>query len=173
MDHNARLTQARAQLAQVRIDALLVTQLANIRYLCGFSGSSGTLVISEQQSVFFTDGRYSEQAREEVRGARIRILKGKSALEAATAWLCRQSRIRRIGIEPSHLSVADRSSLARSLRPGTRLVESPPIVERLRMIKDSDEIAKIRDACHLGVELFDRVLRVLRAGVRESEVAGE
>jgi len=173
MGHNARLTHARTQLAQIRIDALLITQLANIRYLCGFSGSTGALVISERQTVFFTDGRYSEQAREEVRGAGIRIRKGKSALVAAAEWLCRQSRIRRIGIEPSHLSVADRTSLARSLRPGARLVESPPIVERLRMIKDSDEIAKIRDACHLGVDLFDRVLRVLRGGVRESDVAGE
>src|SRR5215469_9058397 len=173
MDNNARLTRARAQLAQIRMDVLLVTQLANIRYLCGFSGSSGALVISERQSVFFTDGRYSEQAREEVRGACIRILKGKSALAAATEWLCSQSKIRRIGIEPSHLSVADGTSLARSLRPRAKLVESPPIVERLRMIKDSDEIVKIRAACHLGVELFDRVLKVLRAGIRESEVAGE
>ena len=173
MGHNARLTRARAQLVQIHIDALLVTQLANIRYLCGFSGSSGAMVISERQSVFFTDGRYGEQAREEVRGARITILKGKSALMAAAEWLGGQSKIRRIGIEPSHLTVADRTSLARSLPPGARLVESPPIVERLRMIKDSDEIAKIRAACHLGVELFERVWRVLRAGVRESEVAGE
>ena len=173
MDHNARLTQARAQLAQVRIDALLVMQLANIRYLCGFSGSSGALVISERQSVFFTDGRYREQAREEVRGAGVRILKGKSALVAATEWLCGQPKIRRIGIEPTHLSVADRTSLARSLRPGARLVGSPPIVERLRLIKDSDEVVKLRAAGHLGVKLFDRVLQVLRAGVRESEVAGE
>jgi Xaa-Pro aminopeptidase len=173
MDFKGRLQRTRVELHKNRVDALLVTHLPNIRYLCGFSGSSGALVVGERQTIFFTDGRYTEQAREEVHGARIRVLKGKSALAAATEWLREQSQVRRIGIEPSHLIVAERNTLAKSLRRGAKLVEAPPMVERLRMIKDSDEIAKIRAACHLGVELFDRVLTVLRAGVRESEVAGE
>ena len=173
MDFKGRLQRTRAELHRYRFDALLITHLPNIRYLCGFTGSSGVLVVSEQQSVFFTDGRYTEQAREEVSGARIRILKGKSALAAATEWLSGRPKTRRIGIEPTHLTVAERKSLARSLGRGAKLVDAHPIAEQLRMIKDSDEISHIRAACHLGVGLFERVSSTLRIGVRESEVAGE
>jgi len=173
MDFRARLLRAQSELSKHHLDALLVTHLPSVHYLCGFSGSAGVLVVSGKKALFFTDGRYTEQAREEVRGATIQILKGRTALAATTDWLSRQDAIRRIGIETSHLTVADRDTLVKALPRGARLVEAPPIVDRLRMVKDSEEIAKIRAACHLGVELFGRVQKSLRPGVAESEVAGE
>jgi Xaa-Pro aminopeptidase len=173
MDYKDRLHRVQPEFSKHRLDALLVTHLPNIRYLCGFTGSAGALVVGQRKAVFFTDGRYTDQAHEEVRGAVIKILKGKSALLATTDWLKRQSGIRRIGIEPDHLTVAERNVVSAALPRGARLVEAPPIVDRLRMIKDSDEIRKIRAACHLGVELFGHLLKVLRPGVAESEVAGE
>jgi Xaa-Pro aminopeptidase len=172
MDDKARLKRAQEEILKVRLDALLVTHLPNLRYLCEFSGSAGVLIVGEGGATFFTDGRYTEQAREEVRGAAIRILKGKSALAAATEWLGRQSRVRRIGIETAHLTIADRNTFAKALPRGARLVEAPPIVERLRMVKDEEEVAKIRAACHLGVKLFAQLTEALRPGVAESEAAG-
>jgi Xaa-Pro aminopeptidase len=173
MDYKYRIQRTRASFPEKRLDALLVTHLPNIRYLCGFSGSAAVLVVGERQNLFFTDGRYTEQSQEEVRGATIKILNGKSALAAATAWLGRQTGIRRVGIDPLHLTIAERKILAAALPRGSKLVEAPPIIERLRMTKDSGEIAKIRAACHLGVELFERILKVVHSGVQESEVAGE
>jgi Xaa-Pro aminopeptidase len=173
MDFEDRLQRARTGLRKTRLHALLVTHLPNIRYLCGFTGSAAVLVVGERQNLFFTDGRYTEQSQEEVRGVTIKILNGKSALAAATGWLGRQAAIRRVGIDPLHLTIAERKVLAPAVPRGAKLVEAPPIVERLRMTKDSGEIAKIRDACQLGVELFGRVLQVVRPGVQESEVAGE
>jgi len=173
MDYKGRVQRAREGLTTHRVDALLMTHLPNIRYLCGFSGSAGVLLLGERSTVFFTDGRYTEQAREEVTGATVKILKGKSALAAAMGWLTRQSAIRRIGIEASHLTVADRNTVAKAMPRGVRLIEVPPIIERLRMVKDAEEIAKIRAACHLGVRLFDHALKSLRPGIAESEVAGE
>jgi Xaa-Pro aminopeptidase len=172
MDYKARLQHTQDEILKVGLGALLVTHLPNIRYLCGFTGSAGVLIVSEGGVTFFTDGRYSEQARGEVRGAVVRILKGKSALAAATEWLARRSRMRRIGIETAHLTIADRNAFAKALPRGARLVEAPAIVEQLRMVKDADEVAGIRSACHLGVKLFAQLTKALRPGIAESEAAG-
>jgi Xaa-Pro aminopeptidase len=173
MDYKSRMARARLGLEQNRLDALLVTHLPNIVYLCGFTGSAGVQIVGQRESVFFTDGRYTEQAHEEVKGARIKILPGKSALAAAAEWIAKQKSWKRIGIDASHLTVAERGAYAKSVRGGAKLVEAPAIVERMRMVKDPAEIAKIRAACHLGVALFDRLLEVVRAGVSETQVAGE
>ena len=173
MDVKLRVEAVRNAFPGKRLDALLVTHLPNIRYLCGFGGSAAVMVVGKRQNLFFTDGRYTEQSREEVRGSKIRIVKGKSPLAAAAEWLTRQSDLRRVGIDAFHLSLAERKVFAASLPKGSKLVEAPPIVERLRMTKDADEILKIRASCHLGVELFQRVLQVIRPGVLESEIAGQ
>src|SRR5713226_3281380 len=136
MDYKGRLARARLALDQSRLDALLITHLPNIRYLCGFTGSAGVLVISQRDSVFFTDGRYTQQAQEEVKGARIRIRKGKPALAAAAEWLAQQRSWRRIGIDAAHLMVAERSAFAKALPDKTRLVDAPAIVEQMRMVKE-------------------------------------
>ena len=173
MDYSGRMRRAQQSLENARLDALIVTHLPNVRYLCGFTGSAAILVITERGSLLFSDGRYSEQAREEVRAARIRILKGKSALAGALEWLSKESRLKRVGIEPAHLSVAERDTLAGSIGRGARLVNAPPIIDRMRMVKDEAEIDLIRKACHLGVGLFSRLQQVARAGASETGVAGE
>src|ERR1700688_40193 len=133
MDHQVPLARARLALAPARLDALLVTHLPNIAYLCGFAGSAGVLIINKRDGVFFTDGRYTQQAREEVKGARIKILRGKSALAAASEWLAQQKSWRRIGIDAAHFTVAERNAFAKSLPGKARLVEAPAIVEQMRM----------------------------------------
>ena len=177
MDHRGRLTRARLALERGRLDALVVTHLPNITYLCGFTGSAGVLIIGtgqdQRETVFFTDGRYTQQAHEEVKASRIKILPGKSALVAASEWLAQQASWRRIGVDAAHLTITERNLFAKPLRGKARLVEAPAIVEQMRMIKDPGEVAKIRAACHLGAALFDRLLEVVRPGVPETEVAGE
>jgi Xaa-Pro aminopeptidase len=175
MDYKGRLTRVRLALVPSHLDALLVTHLPNIAYLCGFTGSAGVLIVGQsvRDSVFFTDGRYTQQARQQVKGARVKILPGKSAPAAASEWLALQKPWRRIGIDAAHLTVAERRAFAKSLPGKARLVEAPAIVEQMRMIKDREEVARIRAACHLGVALFDRILEVVRPGVAETQVAGD
>ncbi len=86
MDHRGRQQRLQNSLSAIRLDALLVTHPSNVRYLCGFTGSAGVLVITEKNRVFFTDGRYVEQARAEVQSARI-VIARKGLLAAAAAWL--------------------------------------------------------------------------------------
>ncbi len=172
MDHKGRLVSARLALDKSRMHALVITHLPNVHYLCGFTGSAGALVISKRGSILFTDGRYTEQARAEVKSAKVKIVR-EPALTAAGDWLSSQGSLGRIGIEPAHVSVAERNVLSKAVRRGSKLVEAPPIVEQMRMIKDADEIGRIRAACGLGNDLFGVLLQAVRPSARELQVAGE
>ena len=175
MNYLARQKKLREQLASSRLDALLVSPLPNIRYLCGFTGSAGLLLLAEQGGVFFTDVRYDTQAREEVKGAKV-VIARKALLSAIGEWVASQgkkSRIQTIGTDAEHLTVAERKRAADALPSSVRLKDAPPLVERARMVKDADELESIRAAVKLGASLFDRALEVLRPGIKESEVAAE
>jgi Xaa-Pro aminopeptidase len=177
MDHRTRQQRLQNSLSPHRLDTLLVTHPPNLRYLCGFTGSSGALLLTATKRVFITDGRYTEQARVEVRSAQI-VIARQGLLPAAAAWLsAHQKKGRRapskIGIEGEHMTVASRSLLAGILPSSIRLRSAPPLVEIARMLKDEEEIGCIRSAVLLGASLFDRALEVIRPGVREAEVAAE
>ena len=165
----------REQLARNRLDALLIGHLPNIQYLCGFTGSAGFLLLTEAGSFFFTDVRYDTQAREQVEGAKV-IIGHKALVNVVGDWLAvRAKRVRRwaIGIEAEHITVSESKQLAALLPKGLGLKGAPAIVERLRMVKDQDELRRIREAVQLGARLFERALEVLHPGVKESEVAAE
>jgi Xaa-Pro aminopeptidase len=175
MNFLARQNKLRGQLASAGLDALLVSHLPNIRYLCGFTGSAGLLLVEEAGSVFVTDVRYATQARQEVKGAKVLIARKTllNALGERIGARGRRSRGRTIGIEAEHLTVAEKKRLADLLPSGLRIKNAPALAERARMVKDDDELGLIRAAVQLGATLFDRGLEVLRPGVREAEVAAE
>jgi len=175
MDHAGRQTRLQKLLAVHRLGALLITHPANVHYLCGFTGSAGALVITETRAVFFTDGRYTEQARTEIHGPRTFVSR-KSPLASAGHWLATDGQkmgLKAVGIEGEHLTVAEHIRLKEALPSGIRLRVAPPLVERARMVKDEDEIALLRAAAVLGASLFDVALRAIRPGVKENEVAAE
>ncbi len=175
MDFSARQKKLREHLATTRFDALLISHLRNIRYLCGFTGSAGLLLVEEGGSVFFTDVRYDTQAHEEVKGAKVVIAK-KAVLSALGEFLkARRKRARgwAIGLEAEHFTIAEKKRLAQVTPAGVRLKDAPSMVERARMIKDADELQQIRAAVCLGAKLFDRAVEVIRPGVKETEVAAE
>jgi len=176
MDYKGRQRRLQDSLPSNRLDGLLVTHLPNIRYLCGFTGSAGALLISDKKNMFFTDGRYRTQARAEVQGCTVVVSK-KGPLVACADWLraskSRSRMRRRIGIESEHFTVAERTRLAAILPRDSLLRPAPALIERSRMVKDVEEIAQIRSAVLLGADLFDIILKTIRPGVRESEVAAE
>ena len=172
MDYRLRQTNLRVELARIRVDALLVSHLPNIRYLCGFTGSAGLLLVEETGCVFFTDSRYDRQAREQVLGARV-VVSNKNLLVALADWTQRKKSKRRqtIGIEAGHVTVAEKKRLSALLLSSQKLKDAPALVERARMVKDEDELDCIREAVCLGAMLFERALEVIRPGIREVEVA--
>jgi Xaa-Pro aminopeptidase len=159
-------------LADKRLDALLVTHLPNVRYLTGFSGSAGVLLIAQKgKPIFITDGRYTSQAHEQVQGAKVIIGKG-PALDAAAQQIVRQ-KLASVGIESDHMAVSLRTHLARLLPKRTKLKETSSLVENIRLIKDAGELAAIERAVKLGADIFKVALRTIKPGVRETEVAAE
>jgi Xaa-Pro aminopeptidase len=175
MNFAARQKKLREHLATTRFDGLLISHLPNIRYLCGFTGSAGLLLVEEAGSVFFTDVRYDTQAHEEVKSAKV-VIARKAVLPSLGDFLGgRRKRARKwtIGIEAEHFTIAEKQRLTKVRPSGVTLKNAPSIVERARMVKDGDELNRIRAAVALGAKLFDRALEVLRAGVKETEVAAE
>jgi Xaa-Pro aminopeptidase len=175
VNYSSRQNQLRNHLATTRFDALLITHLPNIRYLCGFSGSAGFLLIDESASTFITDVRYDPQARQEVKAAKVVIAHQPILRELADqiARRRKKSRPTAIGVEGEHMTLAENKKLTDLLPSRVRLRPSAAVVERARMVKDADELQSIRAAVQLGATLFDRALEVLRPGVRETEVAAE
>lgn len=155
-------------------DALLITSLPDVRYLCGFTGSNAALALAGRKAVLFTDGRYTTQAREEAAGTKVVIAK-KSALRQACAWLDSQG-VASCAFDPARTSVADlalmRSGVgAKKRRSFFKSIANP--VARLREVKDAEEIARIRAAASLGCRLYDRMLGIMAAGMSERAVAAE
>ncbi len=171
MDYRRRQRQVREQMERLHLDGLLVTHLPNIRYLTGFTGSSGALVVAASRSAFFTDGRYTTQARDEVQGARVTIAKG-ALLKAAAGWIG-ERKLRAVGFESERMTVAERSRLARVLPKRARLRATSGAVEGLRMIKEEEELEQIQAAVVLASSLFDGVVQRIVPGALESEIAGE
>jgi Xaa-Pro aminopeptidase len=181
MDRTGRLRRLRLEIEQHDLDSLLVTHLPNIQYLCGFTGSSAALLITDRDSILFTDGRYRTQAKAEVKGAKI-IIAPKSPALVAAEWLAAEKKTKTktkkkkqsttiLGIESDYLTVSLRDRLASLLKGKARLRSAPPLVQRARMIKDAAEIERIRRAVELGASLFQIACRKIHPGISEVEVA--
>ena len=166
-----RIRKVCRKLAGHKVDALLVTNPTNCRYLTGFVSSNPYLLITASgHSLFLTDGRYIEAAEKQVEADAVRLL-GKDAFKSVADGL-KGHRVRRLGFEAEHLSHARALKLiealgARRCRPLTGVVES------VRAVKEPDEIAAIRRAVRLGERGFRHILPLLRPGVRERDIAIE
>jgi len=165
------------------IAAVLVTHLPDVRYLCGFTGSSAALAVTRRAARLFTDGRYTVQAAEEVRGAQLEIVPSNAAV-TAVRWLAAQLAAQvsvgdaspKIGFDPTHTTVAELERWKAALPVARRRKLLAPVgslVEQLRQIKDDDELSVMTEAAALGDGLFEHLLAFIRPGMAEAEVAAE
>jgi Xaa-Pro aminopeptidase len=152
-----------------RLDAILFTSLANIRYLCGFSGSDGALLLTRDESLFLCDSRYTTQAADEVCGAEVREF---SAKFEAICSLIAEKGVRRFGIEATHMLVSDFRLLSEKL-DGCELVGIGAALDSIRSRKDRAEIEALGRVAALASDSLAAVLSLLAPGVRESEFALE
>ncbi|WP_280348013.1 M24 family metallopeptidase [Nocardia neocaledoniensis] len=175
-DHAARRGALRSLLVENGVDALLVTDLVNIRYLTGFTGSNAVLLVhswdmrgAEERTVIGTDGRYSAQVAAQVPDLRAEISRAtaRRILELAGEW-----QLGRVGFESHVVTVAEHQSFVEQ-RTGLQLVPTNGLVEQLRMVKDAYEVAQLRAACAAAdaglASLLERGL--LRPGRTERQVA--
>ncbi len=164
-----RRDRIRARLSELDADAMLVTKLVNVRYLSGFSGSAGVLLVGDED-VFFTDSRYDEQSAREVPDAR-RVVPPSNQEKVLAAEITGAG-VKRLAVEAQHATLA----MARTWRenmPGVELVETTGVVEELRKVKDRAEIEAMRRAATIGDEALLEALCRVREGMTEVELAAE
>ena len=170
MNYPARQKKFAQTLIDERLSGFVVTHPPNLRYLCGYTGSNGLLLVLDGRPVFFTDGRYTQQARQEVRGAHVVIAKG-TLLEAA-ARIIGARRTAAIGFEADHTTVLAGKDLSRLGHKRITWKPTAGLIMRLRLIKDEDELSILRDAVGLGAAVYENAMHSIQPGTSESEVAG-
>jgi Xaa-Pro aminopeptidase len=163
--------QAVAQrLAEHKIDVLLVSSSPNVRYLSGYEGSNGLMLIAARESHFFTDPRY-KLAVSDMPGCHVHVIKG-PLLPAAVAILKRK-KLKLIGIESAWLSFQDYTKLKELLPLGSSLQTVAGLIEALRMVKSPAEIDLIRKSVQVNSKAYARTLKRVKTGVQEQEIAAE
>ncbi len=165
----SRISRLRRLLKREGLDGFIVTGPANLRYLCGYTGSNGLLLVTLKKAVFYTDFRYAEQVRAEVRGCRSKVLTRDlfSGFPSEDA-----GGVRRIGIEENLLTVGRYRMLKKRL-PRARVVPSGDLVLELRRTKDPAEAETIARAQRITDAVFAKTLELVRPGVTENELALE
>jgi Xaa-Pro aminopeptidase len=161
----------RERLSKAKLDALLVTHPANWYYLTGFTGESGVLVVGQKGTSLITDGRFTTQAREETSAIRLVLQKG--SLMQSTGQFLKGAGARRIGFDPTRMTVAQLRLLLKASGSTVRWVSAPGLVEALRIRKEPAELALMRQAAIMAGEVVTGAIKLLKIGVTENEVAAE
>jgi Xaa-Pro aminopeptidase len=150
------------------LKAILFTDLKNIRYLCGFSGSEGALLIAEDRAWFLCDSRYTAQATDEVHGAEVKEC-GSVRIDVIVA-LADEFGLDRIGFEASHTTVSSFRRLTEKL-DRFALIEIGSSLDEVRSCKDGAEIDLIRSVATLSSQALTAVLQMIKPGVQEVDIA--
>lgn len=167
---NDRVTRLRGLLARTNGDALLVTTPVNRRYLTGFTGSAGVVLVTHDRAVLVTDFRYVEQAPQQAKG--FEIIQHGLSMNETIADVLKQWGVRALLFEEANVTFASYRALESALG-FLRLEPAGGLVEQLRMIKDEGEIAIMQEAADLADRAFAHILDYIKPGVKESAVALE
>lgn len=165
MSHEVRQARMDEVLAAEGLDALIVTDLTNVRYLSGYVGTNGILVIGPGRRVLLTDSRYLSDARERTRGVDV-VLAGRDLMDRLADAVPRG----RVGVEAEQVSMARHDRFAARLS-GVELAATSGLVEGIRCIKEPGEIASIREAARIADGAYGRLLDEGFGGRTEAEVA--
>src|SRR6516164_8158408 len=157
-------------LAERKLDALLVAFSPNLRYLSGFTGSNGSLLVMPDRAILFTDPRYQIQAAQEV-SCQVRIAKG-PLVDSIAASISRL-RLRHIGYEPPRMTCDWFESLDKRIPSRASLEPVTGWIEEFRTIKSPGELERIRRSVETNSCAFEQVLRRVRPGITEQDLAAE
>jgi Xaa-Pro aminopeptidase len=168
----SRIHRLRLSFSALRSDALLVTHLPNIRYLCGFTGSAAILLVEHSRATLFTDSRYTLQARQEVHDATT-VIAPHGLLGALGEALKAHRGTIRLGFAPAQLTVAEKDALQTAIGARLRWLAAPGLIERLRAVKDATELALMRQSARLISEVWTAAVRNVKPGISELAVAAD
>jgi len=163
-----RTTAIRRELKSRRITCLILTKPANVTYATGFMGEDSWAAITPTRTYLLTDSRYTEQAQKECPASPI-VERTGSMTQAVAKLIAKLKSVRRITVEKS-ISLAEFEALQKHLNKPPRSVEG--IVEQIRSVKDSSEIAAIKASGAIAAQALERTLPQIKTGITEIELAG-
>ncbi len=174
-----RIAKLRQFLAAEHLDAAYMAILdaghtilaPSVRYLTGFSGTDGSLFVTQKTSTFISDSRYTDQARLQVKGSKV-VISTKNAIQALEDLKEAQVKNLRVAIEAGRLTIEQKKNLQAAM-PNAILVDRIGMIENMTLYKDAAEIEKIRAAVRVSDEAFNRILAIIKPGVREKDIAAE
>ncbi|MFH1701675.1 MAG: aminopeptidase P family protein [Candidatus Zixiibacteriota bacterium] len=175
----SRLGKLRKRLAADNLDAAVViindcsdtTEVPGVRWLSGFSGSTGLVFVTLKSAYFISDFRYAEQSHDEVSGAKV-IISKKALIPSLTDINETQKKNLKVAIESHRLTIDLKNQLAKAMSSAI-FIEYPNMLEEMWIIKDKTEIANLRKAAQISDKAFERILGFLRPGISEKEVGAE
>jgi Xaa-Pro aminopeptidase len=165
-----RIQTAFSLLKKNKIDCLLVTELHHVRYLTGYSGSSGMVLLMPPKAYFFTDFRYKVQAQKEVKNCAIVI--AEQSLISELPKIPKLNKKIRIGLEAEFVSLSLQEKL-KDLLPRAIFKSTENLIESLSVKKDGDELKKIKKAIKISEKAYAETLDLIKPGVKEKDIALE
>lgn len=152
------------------MDGYLVSNRVDQYYLTGFDGEDGAVLVLPDKVYLITDGRFAEEAEIHAPWAKAVVRTG--PLSEAVGKLARRHKLRKLGLDPAHTSVGLQAALVKNCRP-TRLVPKPDLLGDLRIIKDQTEVEAIIRAAEVAQAAFQHVIKRIRVGMTERQIAAD
>ncbi|QAS54222.1 M24 family metallopeptidase [Halobacillus litoralis] len=165
----SKLVSLRKKIASEKLDGLLIMSAKNRRYISGFSGSSGAVLITKDEAILITDFRYTEQASEQAN--EFSVIEHKTPMPKAVAAKVEELGLGKIGFEKDHVTYSLFEQYNEAL--AAELIPTSGIVEKLRLIKTDEEISILKDAVKIAGDAFEHILGYIKPGVREIDVSNE
>ncbi|ASZ08004.1 MULTISPECIES: M24 family metallopeptidase [Enterococcus] len=164
-----RVEKLRKKMQEENLDSFLVTSPYNLRYLTNFTGTTGLAVITLDKAFFITDFRYTEQAANQAQG--FEIIKNVGPIFDEVADLVKRENLNALAFEETTVSFLEYSVLEEIIN--AELIPVSGMIEELREVKDEEEIAIIEKACSIADMAYDHILKMIRPGMTEIEVANQ
>ena len=167
---NKRIQKVQEYLESINLDGMYVTNLTNVRYLTGFTGSAGSVLILRDIQHFFTDGRYIEQSKNQVLNCKIHIANGAHYMDINKKKLI--SANQNIGIEGDSVTINLYDQLKQSI-PNVSWEKIPDIISIIAAVKDQEEIDSLKTAIEITDEVFTQIIPELKIGAKEKDISAK
>lgn len=163
-----KIEQLQTYLKNHNLDAFLIESPINRRYISGFTGTFGAVLLTQNDALFITDFRYTAQANEQAVG--FEVIENRNTNEEVQHQLAKR-KLKTLAFEEDYTSFKKYKSLAEN--PSIELVAVSNVIEKMREIKSEDELQKIKTAAHIADLAFEKILNDIKVGVSEREICNK
>jgi len=170
MSYSLRVSKLKNELANLNLHGMYVTNLTNVRYLTGFTGSAGSLLVLEDEQHFFTDGRYIEQSKSQVKNCKIHIV-GSAHYKAIKKYALIAEDLK-IAIEASFVSIGLYDQI-RGFLPHVKWEKVDDIIGVIAAVKDAHEIDSLKTAVEITDTVFTKIIPELKVGATEKNISAK